>query len=127
MSNVDYPNRSDLRNPAKRVATGQTYGKATEQMRAQQAVPMGRSPVEVRPKPSAPRPGALGPLTRPSEKMAEPITAGVNFGDGPNAVQAGIPMATDPEAEAIDELMAIYQAYPSPQLAMILGQNRRRF
>lgn len=125
MSNVEYPNRSDLRNVARQAATGQTYGKATEQMEAQRAVPMGRSPVEARPSRPRPKPGGLGPLNRPSERPEEPITAGANFGAGPNAVQAGVPVGVDPEQEAYDELLAIYQAYPSEQVARILARYRR--
>lgn len=119
----NYPNRSDLRNLTARTATGQTYGKATEQMEAQRAVPMAPPPTEtVRPRV---QPGGGGPLTRMSERPEEPITAGADFGPGPNSVQAGIPMAVDPDADAIDELRAIYMAYPTPELAALINYYDR--
>ena len=94
----DYPNRSDLRNPATRQVrfTGQTYGQATQQAQAQQAVPAGSSPEMVQAQQMAaqqqgaprPQPGAQ-PLARPSERPNEPITAGAPFGPGPSPSQAG--------------------------------------
>lgn len=120
----NFPNRSDLRNPAKQVATGQTYGKATQQMEAQRAVPMGRSPVEVTPqRPPRPTPGTLGGLTRPSERPAEPITAGANFGPGPNAAAAGMPVPRINSALA--ELRAIYQMFPSDDLLDLIDSATR--
>jgi hypothetical protein len=99
---------SDIQAGTNRVAiqaaTGQTYGKATEQMNAQRAVPMGTPPTEVQ----RPVPGTLGSLTRPTERPMEPITAGANFGAGPSAVGAGIPQATGDSA--LEELRMIYQA-----------------
>jgi len=45
-----YPNRSDLRNPTKKLAAqaapGQTYGEAGKQMAAQRAVPMAAPPTD---------------------------------------------------------------------------------
>lgn len=121
----NFPNRSDLRNPAKRVATGQTYGKATQQMEAQRAVPMGRSPVEVAPQRPRPTPGTLGSLTRPTERPAEPITAGANFGPGPNAAGVGIPMRVTGNMAALEELRAIYQMFPSDDIADLIDKASR--
>jgi len=57
---------SDIQAGTNRVAiqaaTGQTYGKATEQMNAQRAVPMGTPPTET-PQIQRPVPGTLGSLT----------------------------------------------------------------
>jgi len=81
--------------PAMMAARGQTYGKRKEQMDAQRAVPMRRSPVEVQgSQPPRPVPGAPGSLTAPSARPNEPITAGAPFGPGPGPMSAGIPMAT---------------------------------
>ena len=78
---ADYPNRSDLRNPAgkiaARAATGQTYGEAGKQLAAQKAVPMGASPMAM-PQPTQPvnRPVAgsvvdmMAPTERPQDMMA---------------------------------------------------------
>lgn len=115
----NYPNRSDLRNPAKRVVPGQTYGKGKQQMEAQRAVPMGRSPVEAV-VPQRPMPGTLGALTRPTERPSEPITAGADFGPGPNAAGAGIPMPRSPQASALSELRAIAQVTGSETLMQLI-------
>lgn len=104
---------------AVQAATGQTYGKATEQMNAQRAVPMGTPPTEVQ----RPVPGTLGSLTRPTERPMEPITAGANFGAGPSAVGAGIPQPTGDSA--LEELKAIYQAYPNDDLADLIDSYSR--
>lgn len=111
---------SDIQAGTNRVAiqaaTGQTYGKATEQMNAQRAVPMGAPPTEVQ----RPVPGTLGSLTRPTERPMEPITAGANFGAGPNAFAAGIPLPQAPDARAVDEIRAIAQLYGSDDLLDLL-------
>lgn len=137
MSNVEsYPNRSDLRNPAgkiaRRAATGQTYGEAAAQMAAQAAVPMGASPAQAmaeriaqrqaqtRP---APVPGAAGDLFRPSEND-RPITDGVDFGPGRNSAQAGIPKFIAPTNPVMDELQAIYAQYPNEDLADLISAFR---
>jgi hypothetical protein len=114
---------SDIQAGTNRVAiqaaTGQTYGKATEQMNAQRAVPMGTPPTETQPV-QRPVPGTLGSLTRPTERPAEPITAGANFGAGPNAIAAGIPIPQSPDARAVDEIRAIAQLYGSDDLLDLL-------
>jgi len=114
---------SDIQAGTNRVAiqaaTGQTYGKATEQMNAQRAVPMGTPPTEVQ----RPVPGTLGSLTRPTERPTEPITAGAPFGAGPGPVGAGIPQPTGDSA--LEELKAIYQAYPNDDLADLIDSYSR--
>ena len=114
---------SDIQAGTNRVAiqaaTGQTYGKATEQMNAQRAVPMGTPPTEA-PQIQRPVPGTLGALTRPTERPMEPITAGANFGAGPNAIAAGIPIPQSPTARAVDEIRAIAQLYGSDDLLDLL-------
>ncbi len=114
---------SDIQAGTNRVAiqaaTGQTYGKATEQMNAQRAVPMGTPPTEVQ----RPVPGTLGSLTRPTERPAEPITAGANFGAGPSAVGAGIPQPTGDSA--LEELRMIYQMFPNDDLADLIDSYTR--
>jgi hypothetical protein len=114
---------SDIQAGTNRVAiqaaTGQTYGEAGKQMAAQRAVPMGAPPTEA-PQMQRPVPGTLGALTRPTERPMEPITAGANFGAGPNAIAAGIPIPQSPDARAIDEIRAIAQLYGSDDLLDLL-------
>jgi hypothetical protein len=111
---------SDIQAGTNRVAiqaaTGQTYGEAGKQMAAQRAVPMGTPPTEVQ----RPVPGTLGSLTRPTERPSEPITAGANFGAGPSAIGAGIPIPQSPTARAVDEIRAIAQLYGSDDLLDLL-------
>lgn len=97
MSDVSY-NQS----PAMMAARGQTYGKRKEQMDAQRAVQMGRSPVETQPPMVRPVPGAPGSLTAPTARPDEPITAGAPFGAGPGPMAAGIPMATRGQAALVE-------------------------
>ena len=114
---------SDIQAGTNRVAiqaaTGQTYGKATEQMNAQRAVPMGTPPTEVQ----RPVPGTLGSLTRPTERPAEPITAGAPFGAGPSPVAAGIPQPSGDNA--LEELRMIYQMFPNDDLADLIDSYTR--
>ena len=101
------------------AATGQTYGKATEQRNAQRAVPMGTPPTEVQ----RPVPGTLGSLTRPTERPMEPITAGAPFGAGIGPVAAGIPQPSGDNA--LEELRMIYQMFPNDDLADLIDSYSR--
>jgi hypothetical protein len=104
---------------AVQAATGQTYGKATEQRNAQRAVPMGAPPTEVQ----RPVPGTLGSLTRPTERPMEPITAGAPFGAGMGPVAAGIPQPTGDNA--LEELRMIFQMFPNDDLADLIDSYSR--
>lgn len=135
MSNTEnYPNRSDLRNPANKVAKmaapGQTYGKATEQMRAQSAVPMGGSPTTnvPAPQPAPPMPGSLGEFTRPTERPEEPATFGSMVGPGPGPEILGVrPTVPEPgsKRDLVERVRAIADVYPSPVLLMFLAELER--
>lgn len=118
-------NRFDLQNPAAKIAKsaakGQTYGKATEQLASQSAVPMGPSPAEVSAGKVAKGFRKLTPIGAPTQRPDEPITAGANFGPGPNMFQAGIPMMTQ-EMMALEELRAIARAFPTDDLDDLLSR-----
>lgn len=115
---ADYPNRSDLRNSAGKIAakaaTGQTYGEAGKQMAAQQAVPMGASPMSA-PQPTQPvnRPVAgqvvdmMAPTQRPQDMMA-PIM---------NNRPSILPMSNP----VIEELETLYRMYPNDDLEGLLS------
>jgi hypothetical protein len=126
-----YGNRSDLRNPATRQVrfTGQTYGEGAAQARAQQAVPPGSAPATVDAQAmaarQAPRPGAQ-PLLRPTDRPTEPITAGANFGPGPNAQQAGIMPRQLPVDDTMEQLRALYLAFPNEDLEDMLSKYEMR-
>lgn len=122
---AEYPNRSDLRNPATRKVafTGQTYGEGASQQRAQQAVSPGSAPSDVRAQRMAPRPrpGAM-PLTRPTERPDEPITAGAPFGAGPGPTAAGVmPRVVAPDT-TMETLRVLNMLYPNEGLAQMLSR-----
>ena len=128
-----YPNRSDLRNPTTRQVrfTGQTYGEASQQAASQRAVAPGSAPNQVQAQAMAaqqqpaPRPGAR-PLLRPTERPTEPVTAGANFGAGPNAMQAGIMPRQIPVDDTMEQLRALYLAFPNDDLADMLSKYENR-
>ena len=118
----DYPNRSDLRGGKvpKMAATGQTYGEAGKQMASQSAVPMATPPTENIPQV---QPGQMGNLLRPTERPAEPVTAGASFGPGPTPMtQFVVPRNNDP---VLNELRGLYEAFPSEELADMLDSYVR--
>lgn len=124
---ASYKNRTDLQNPAAKIAAsaakGQTYGEAGKQIAAQKAVPMGASPADTVPQAPQVQPGQLGALNRPTERPAEPVTAGAPFGPGPSSPAGfAVPRNNDP---VLQELRALYQAYPSEDLADLLDSYVR--
>lgn len=84
------------------AAPGQTYGQGVQQLTAQQAVPMAPQPPagptgqSAAPAPVAP--GSLGPLTAPTSRPDEPLTAGAPVGPGANSL--GLPTAPSPLMQA---------------------------
>ena len=109
------------------TATNQQYGMRLAQQKAQQAVPMGQSPVTV-PSPVQPQrrvaPGTLTPLTAPTARPNEPITAGANFGAGPNAMGAGIMPVIEPADDVLNKLMYLNTMYPNPDLQNLISVLR---
>jgi hypothetical protein len=115
---ADYPNRSDLRNPAAKLAakaaTGQTYGEAGKQIAAQQAVPMGAAPTDMpaaTPPPPRPTPGSVVDLMAPTERpqdMMAPV-----YGNKPVMLEAADPV--------LDELEVLYSMYPNDDLKDLLS------
>jgi hypothetical protein len=119
-----YSNRTDLQNPAKKMAAtaakGQTYGEAGKQIAAQRAVPMAAPAPAPRPR-NPVAPGSMGAFNRDTTAPDEPVTAGANVGPGPNAFQAGItapPMFGNP---VLQELIVLNQLYPSDDLKNLIS------
>ena len=112
-----YPQRTDLNSPAEKIARtaakGQTYGKATEQLEAQKAVPMGAAPADVsasRNVRTAPSPGSLGDLARPTERPYEPILT-----------PGQMPVASALSDPTLEELKVLYQNFPNDDLAALIS------
>jgi hypothetical protein len=101
--------------------TGQTYGEAGQQRASQQAVRPGPPPTEG----GMGGPGPL-PLTRPTERPNEPVTAGAALGEGvgPEAMEAG-GIAPGSREDSLLRLRAIVSRYPSPALLQLLYDFER--
>jgi hypothetical protein len=114
-----YPNRTDLQNAVKKMpvtaAPGQTYGEAGAQRAAQKAVPMGA--------PQAP-PMQVTPLSAPTERPNEPITAGNPLGAGPGmeSLPQPMPMGTAPGSrqDLINQVRYIYSKTPNTALLQLI-------
>lgn len=116
-----YPNRTDLRNPAgkvaKQAATGQPYGEAGKQIAAQSAVPVSAAPTE-----QIPAPGSMGALDRMTERPNEPITAGMDFGPGPGPemLAAQSYSGVGSRDDLIQRVRMAAAQYPNPNLIQLL-------
>jgi len=106
------------------TATNQQYGMRAAQRASQKAVPMGASPTGEPQKIKKTKPGSLIPLTAPTTRPQEPITAGVDFGPGPGSMQAGIPTAPTDD-DVLDELRVIFSLYPNTELASLIDYYER--
>lgn len=119
-----YSNRTDLQNPAKKVAKqavkGQAYGQAGQQLAAQSAVPMAPPPTQGGAPVQYSRPGTLGALVRPTEAPSEPVTAGAAFGPGATPLQAGVLPRMSSETDVMERIRAIYALYPNDDLANLI-------
>lgn len=119
-----YPNRSDLRNAANKMAvtaaTGQTYGEAGAQRASQQAVPMGESPSSA----------VAAPAQRPVPGQVADLMAPTNFPDRPMTNDFVSPEISrpyrfgDPTMEMLREL---YLQYPNDDLLYLLQSYDRYY
>lgn len=116
MSDTGYSQRTDL---AVSTPKSKSYGDSAASRASQQAVPMGNPAPPRQPRPP------LTPLDAPSQRPNEPITAGANFGAGPNALAAGIPYQPAGVDNTLEELKAIYRAFPNDDLADLLDSAIR--
>lgn len=126
---ADYPNRSDLRNPATRkmAFTGQTYGEGAAQARSQQQVSPGSAPADVEAQRMArPVPGAGGDLLRATERPDEPVTAGADFGPGPTSAEMGVMPQRVPQDDVVETLRALYAMFPNDDLLEMLSRFGNR-
>jgi hypothetical protein len=122
-----YSNRTDLQNPAKKMAAtaakGQTYGEAGKQLAAQRAVPMAAPAMApAPPQRNAVAPGSMGAFNRETDAPQEPVTAGANVGPGPNAFQAGIMAPPMMGNSVLQELLVLDQLYPSSDLKNLISK-----
>jgi len=99
--------------PKQATFTGQQYGQATAQRRAQQQVPTGPAPTDAAP--------AIVPLNAPSQRPTEPVTAGSLTGPGPGP-EALAPAGITPGSrqDLVLRVRAMVSRYPNPNLVRIL-------
>lgn len=78
--------------PARYIA-GMQYGQGQELMNQQQGAPMAgpAASAVVAPSPMEMALPALTPLTAPTERLNEPLTAGMDFGAGPGSEALSLP------------------------------------
>lgn len=129
-----YPNRSDLRTQPPAAAPNQTYGQAGAQLAAQKQIPLSKSPPPQAAGPSLPAPGnagsggpqAITPLSAPTARPNEPITAGLPTGAGPGPEALGLPQQPSEDQNISAVLHGLYQAYPNPDLARLIASLDNR-
>jgi hypothetical protein len=105
---AQYPNRSDLaagpRQAAQpvRAAPNQPYGARGAQEAAQQTMPLPQ----------------VTPLDAPTERPAEPVTAGLPSGPGPGPEALG---AAGPGSDdTLTRLKVLFQAHPNDDLGRLI-------
>lgn len=105
------------------TASNQQYGMRLAQQKSQQAVPMGQSPVSApqQTKPTV-RPGSLTPLTAPTARPNEPITAGADFGPGPNSAVVGMIPQIGSKNDLAMRVRAIASQFPSAALLGLVAE-----
>lgn len=124
---AEYSNRTDLQNPAAKIAAtaakGQTYGEAGNQIAAQRVVPMGAAPTDVAAAGAAPgslvKPGSVVDLHAPTEFPNDMLN---------NNYTAPVPPATYKYGDPVlEELRQLYYLYPNDDLADLLSAYDRYF
>jgi hypothetical protein len=122
-----YPNRTDLRQ-APGAASQQEYGKAKAQLDAQKVVPLSQAPAPGSVSPSlSSRAGMMGgggqtivpPLSAPSARPEEPITAGLPTGPGPGPEV--LPMPQSQDLTLLEQLRGMYNVYPNDDIARLMS------
>jgi hypothetical protein len=129
-----YPNRSDLQAP--KAAPGQEYGQQAAQLRGQKVMPLPQgppassntvSPMAAAPMAQAPAVLAPTPLSAPTERPNEPVTAGLPFGPGPgpSAIPQMAPLEDHGFGQApsnpVEWLRAIYSVAPNNDLLDVMN------
>lgn len=97
-----YENRSDLRKPkiSDPVPTGLAYGEHKKQAEARAAIPVPTAVAPTSPSPATAVARPVIPLTEPTQRPDEPLTAGLPVGPGPG------PEALVRPVQKVSELIA---------------------
>lgn len=115
-------NRTDLyaAQPAK-VPTGLPYGEASQLQRSQQAAPLPAG-LDQQALEAAQATTPPPPITAPSDRPEEPLTAGLTSGPGAGPEILG----TQPGMSPLDQLRGLYGAHPAPEIAAIIAYAESR-
>lgn len=110
-----YPNRTDMqqnRAPAQPIRTvpAKTYGDATAQRQAQQAIPLPQAT----------------PLTAPTARPNEPLTAGMPRGPGPGAEAVTPPIGLSADENLEATIRGMYQKFPNSDLERLVAELSAR-
>lgn len=120
-----YANRTDL-NANRTAFKGQTYGTGVAQQQVQQATTQGQANAPTNPlqdllanagnlvPPGVKAPGEFDHLLAPTTRPNEPVTAGMPFGPGPNAIQA--PFRPDPVVQAAAAVSSVPAVHQTPMI-----------
>lgn len=100
-----------------RYISGLGYGEGQATMQQQQSAPMAATPATG----GLPQTGsmesmlpAITPLNAPTERPDEPVTAGADFGPGPDSSALNLPSMATPQAESpIQIIQALYMQDPT--------------
>lgn len=76
---------------APQYISGLPYGEGQATMQQQQSAPMAGSPTTAAAGMSMPSLPSVTPLTAPTERPDEPVTAGMDFGPGPGSEALNLP------------------------------------
>jgi hypothetical protein len=95
-----------------REMPSQEYGDRAAMTALQGSAPINATPSMIRPT----------PLSAPSERPDEPVTAGAPFGAGPGPEALPIPPAM--EDEVAQTILALASIYPDPDLARLVDRLR---
>lgn len=122
---TSYANRTDLNQPV-RVPTGLPYGERQARVQALKAAPIPQqAPVNAAPPPAGPPP-QVTPLSAPTQRPNEPVTAGAPIGPGPGteAIPGGLSpgVSGDPTLEV---LQGLYRIYGNDDLRGMIEQASR--
>ena len=97
---------------APKYMPGLGYGKGGEQMKQQQAAPLAGNPMPAMPAPTV----QAVPLSAPTQRPNEPITAGIDRGPGPGSEALQLPNAAISPSHTIKRLA---QADPTGETELL--------
>lgn len=126
-----YGIRTDLNKPKSPMPVtappSNQYGEAKRLREAQRQVPMGAAPAEVQVQEEPKKVRKPLPLDAPTNNPNEPITAGMDFGAGPNRMAVGLPSIFEERRAAAVEIAQIAAAFQTEDLMDMVSRFSGRY